>query len=94
MSEYQFTNWYDGRRVKKVETVPFTLCEALREEFKLNKTEMAGLLGVSDKHYWRAKYEGKVTAFRYYAARDALNTWIFEQVKELVDQSKRIYELK
>ena len=88
MGDWSYNNGYFRR--KRQERVEIEKVEKLREEFGLKHFQMAKLLGLTAKHYSRCRNNGEVVASRYYAARDALDCMVFDRVKDLLEQSKRI----
>ncbi|MGL5113632.1 MAG: hypothetical protein ACRC6O_13450 [Flavobacterium sp.] len=88
MSDWTYNNGYFRR--PRLERVPIEKVEKLRQEFGLKYFQMAKLLGLTQKHYSRCRDKGEVVAFRYYAARDALDCSLFDRVKDMLEQSKRI----
>ena len=77
-------------RIHKVATVNSLDVEETREKFKLNKGEFASLMNITAVSYSNCLRKGYFTAFRFYAAIDALENVVLKKALKDVELLHKI----
>ena len=66
-------------RKKSLNKISFDKVESFRRAFDFKVFEMAEMLGFTTRQYSRCKNQGRISACRYYALKDAMMTHILQE---------------
>lgn len=78
------------KRNRSPTIISFQNVEKIRKEVGFTVIEISTLLGFSTRQYSRCRKKGEISAFRYYALKDAL---ILSLIAESQEQIRKIAEL-
>lgn len=70
--------------------IPFDRIENFRKAFDFKIFEMAELLGFTTRQYNRCKNQGKISACRYYALKDAMLSYILQENQSRLELLSRM----
>lgn len=74
---------------KSPEKNPFHMIEDFRKAFNFKICEMADLIGFTARQYNRCKNSGSISAYRYYALKNAMLNHILEESQSRIKTLSR-----